>query len=200
MLSNHLILCCPLLLLPLIFPNIRVFTNVSALYIRRSKYWSFSISPSNEYLGLISFRIDWFDLFAVQGTLESSPIPQFESIDFLAFSLPHSPTLTSIHDNWKNHRFDYMDHCQQSDISAFEYAVWACHSSIPRSMRLFISWLKSLSAVNLEPKKIKSVTASTFPPSICCKVMEPDAVVLVFLILSFKQLFTLLFHPHEEAL
>ena len=71
MLSNHLILCCPLLLLPLIFPNIRVFTNVSALYIRRSKYWSFSISPSNEYLGLISFRIDWFDLLAVQGNLKS---------------------------------------------------------------------------------------------------------------------------------
>ena len=69
MLSNHLILCCPLLLLPLIFPNIRVFTNVSALYIRRSKYWSFSISPSNEYSGLISFRIDWFDLLAVQVTL-----------------------------------------------------------------------------------------------------------------------------------
>ena len=94
MLSNHLILCCPLLLLPLIFPNIRVFTNVSALYIRRSKYWSFSISPSNEYLGLISFRIDWFDLFAVQGTLESSPAPQFESINSSALNLLYGPTLT----------------------------------------------------------------------------------------------------------
>ena len=154
---------------------------LSVLHIRRPKYWSFSISPSSEYLGLISFRIDWFDLFACpRDSQESFPTPQFESIDFLAFSLLHSPTLTTIHDQWKNHSFDYMDHCQQSDISAFEYAVWVCHNFIPRSKHLFISWLKSLSAVNLEPKKIKSVTSSTFPPSICCKVMEPDAVVLVF--------------------
>ena len=69
--SNHLILCCPLLLLPSIFPSIRVFSNESALRIRRPKYWKFSISPSNEYSGLISFRTDWFDLLAVQGTLKS---------------------------------------------------------------------------------------------------------------------------------
>ena len=71
MLSNHLILCCPLLLLPSIFPSIRVFSNESALHIRQPKYWSFSISPSNEYSALISFRMDWFDLLAVQGTLKS---------------------------------------------------------------------------------------------------------------------------------
>ena len=86
--SNHLILCRPLLLLPSIFPSIRVFSNKSVLHIRWPKYWSlsFSISPSNEYSGLISFRIDWLDLLAVQGTLESSPKPQFKSINSSALS------------------------------------------------------------------------------------------------------------------
>ena len=101
--SNHLILCRPLLL-PSIFPNIRVFSNESALGIRWPKYWSFSfnISPSNEHPGLISFRMDWLDLLAVQGTLESSPSPQFKSINSSALSFLYSPTLTSIHDHWKN--------------------------------------------------------------------------------------------------
>ena len=86
--SNHLILCRPLLLLPSVFPNIRVFSNQSALHTRWPKYWSFSISPSNEYSGLISFRMDWFDLLTVQGTLkERSPAPQFKSINSLALSL-----------------------------------------------------------------------------------------------------------------
>ena len=108
MLSNHLILCCPLLLLPSIFPSIRVFSNESVLLIRWPKYWSFSfsISPSNEYSGLISFRIDLFGLLAAQGTLKSSPATQFESISSLAISLLYGPTLTSIHDYWKNHSFD----------------------------------------------------------------------------------------------
>ena len=83
MASNHLILCHPLLL-PSVFPSIRVFSNKSILHIRWPKYWSFSISPSNEYSGLTSFRVDWFDLLAVQGTLESSPAPQFKSINILA--------------------------------------------------------------------------------------------------------------------
>ena len=106
--SNLLILCHPLLLLPSIFPSIRVFSNESALHNRWPKYWSFSfnISPSNEHPGLISFRIDWLDLLAVQGTQESSPTPQFKSINSLAFSFPYSPTLTSIHDHWKNHSLD----------------------------------------------------------------------------------------------
>ena len=112
--SNHLILCHPLLLLPLIFPSIRVFSNKSALHIRWPKYWcfSFSISPSSEYSGWISFRIYWFDLLAVQGTLKSSPA-QFESINPSALSCPYGPALTStfIHDYWKNHKFDYMDLC-----------------------------------------------------------------------------------------
>ena len=111
MLSNHLFLCCPLLLLPSVFPSIRVFSNELALCSRWSKYWSFSfnISPSNEYSGLISFQIDWSDLLAVQGMLKSSPTPQFESISSLAPSLPYGPTLTSIQDYWENHSFDYIE-------------------------------------------------------------------------------------------
>ena len=85
------------------------------------EYWSFSfcISPSNEYSELISFRIDWFDLLAVQGTLKSSPAPQFESINFSVLSLLYGPTLTSTHDYWKNHNFDYMDFCRQCDVLAY---------------------------------------------------------------------------------
>ena len=106
--SNHLILHCPLLLLPSVFPSISVFSNKSALRIRWPKYWSFSfsVSPSNEYSGMISFRVDWFDLLVVQETLKSSPTPQFKSINSLAHSLLYGPTLTSIHDYWKNHNFD----------------------------------------------------------------------------------------------
>ena len=104
--SNHLILCHPLLLPPSIFPSIRVPSNESALHSRWSKCFSFSISPSNEYSGLISFRMDWFDLLAVQGTFKSSPIPQFKSISSSVLSFLYSPTLTCIHDYWKNHSFD----------------------------------------------------------------------------------------------
>ena len=105
---NHLILCPPLLLLPPIFPSIKGFSNESALHIRRPKYWSFSfsISPSNEHPGLISFRIDWLDLLAVQDSQESSPTPQFNSINSSVLSFLHSPTLTSIHDHCKNHSLD----------------------------------------------------------------------------------------------
>ena len=108
--SKHLILCHPLLL-PSIFPSIRVFSNESVLHIRWPKYWSFSfsISPSNEYSGLTSFRMDWLDLPAVQGTLqhqESSPTPQFKSINASELSFLYSPTLTSIHDYWKKDSFD----------------------------------------------------------------------------------------------
>ena len=105
---SHFIFCHPLLLLPPIPPSIRVFSNESTLPMRWLKYWSFSfsISPSNEHPGLISFRMYWLDLLAVQGTLKSSPIPQFKSINFSVVSLLHSPTLTSIHNYWKNHSLD----------------------------------------------------------------------------------------------
>ena len=119
--SNHLIFCRPLLLLPSIFPSIRIFSNESALHIRWPKYWSFSfsISPSNEYSGLISLSIDWFDLLAVQGTQESSPTPQFKSMNFSELSLLYGPTLTCIHDHWKSHSFDDMDLCWLSNVSGF---------------------------------------------------------------------------------
>ena len=106
--SNHLILCHPLLLLPSIFPSIRVFSNESVLLIRWPKYWSFSfnISSYNEYSGVISFRMDWLDLLAVQGTLKSLLQHQCSHINSLVLNFPYSSTLTSIHDYWKNHSFD----------------------------------------------------------------------------------------------
>ena len=108
--SNHLILCCPLLLLPSIFPSIRVFSNESALRIKWPKFWSFSfsISTSNEHPGLISFRMDWLDRSpcSPRDSQESSPTPQFKSISSSVLSFFHSPTLTMLHDYWKNHSFD----------------------------------------------------------------------------------------------
>ena len=104
--SNHLILCCPLLLLPSIFPSFRVFSNESVLHIRWPKYQSFTfkISPTNEHPGLISFRMDWLDLLAVRGTLKS-PL-QHHSLKSSILWFLHSPTLTSIHDHWKNQSLD----------------------------------------------------------------------------------------------
>ena len=103
--SNHLILCRLLLLLPSIFPSIRVFSNESVLHIRWPKYWSFSfnISPSNEYSGLSSFTVDWLD---PRDSQESSPTPHFKSISSVVLSFLHSPTLTAIHEHWKNHSLD----------------------------------------------------------------------------------------------
>ena len=114
--SHHLILCCPLLLLPSVFPSIGVFSSESVLCIKWTKYWSFSfsISPFNEYSGLISLRIDWFDLLSVQGVLKSllqNHSSKASILQHLAFFC--GPTLTSIYDYWKNHRFDYMDLCQK---------------------------------------------------------------------------------------
>ena len=105
---NHLILCCPLLLPPSIFPSIRVFSSKSVPHIRWPKYWSFnfSISPSDGYSGLISFRMDWLDLLAVQGTLKSLLQHHSSKASILPFSFLYSPTLTSVHDCWKNHGFD----------------------------------------------------------------------------------------------
>ena len=119
---NHLILCCLFLLLPSIIPSIRVFSNELALHIRQPKYWSFSfsISPSNEQSGLISFRIDQFYLCTVQEALKSLLHHSLKALILQGSVFFYSPTLTSIHDQWKNHSFDYnMDHCQQSDASSF---------------------------------------------------------------------------------
>ena len=119
---NHLVLCHPLLLVPSTFPSIRVFSNELALCIRWPKYWSFtfSISPSNEYSGLLSFRMDWFDFCAVQGTLKSLLQHHSLKASILWWSAFFTVQLcSSIHDYWKNHGFDYMEFCRQSNVSAF---------------------------------------------------------------------------------
>ena len=115
---NHLILSHPLLLL--LFPSMRVFSSQSALHIRWPKYWSFSSNPSVEYSGLISFRIDWFDLLAIQGTLKSLLQQHSLKAQILRCSVFfYGTTLASIHDYWKNHSFDCMDICRQSNVSGF---------------------------------------------------------------------------------
>jgi len=155
--SNHLILCCPFSS-SLIFPSIRIFSNELALCIRWPKYWSFSIILSNEYSGLISFRIDWFDLLAVQGTLRS--LLQHHSLKasilqcsvFFMVWLSH-PYMTY----WKNHSFDYMDICWQNDVSfkwCFNTQSRFVIAFLPRSKHSLISWLQSPSVAILEPKKI----------------------------------------------
>ena len=138
--SSHLILCCPLLLPP-VPPSIRVFSNESTLHIRWPKYWrfSFSISPSNEYSGLISFRMDWLDLLAVQGTLKSPPTPQFKSINFSALSFLHSPTLTSIHDHWKNLYLIRQNFVGKEMSLLFNMLSRFITTFLPRSKRLLIS-------------------------------------------------------------
>ena len=167
MLSNHFILCHLFLLLPSIFPSIRVFSNESALCIRWPKYRSFSFSPSNEYSGLIAFRIDWFDL-AVQGTLKSLlPTPQFKSINSLVLSLLHGPTLTFIYNYWKNHSLTRRTFVGKVTSLHFNTLSRLVIAFLPKNKRLLISWLQSLSTVTLEPKEIKSVTISIVSLSIC---------------------------------
>ena len=119
--SYHFILCCSLLQ-PSIFPSIRVFSSESVLRIRRPKYWSFSfnISLSNEYSGLIYFKIYWFDSSSsARDSQRSSPASQFKSISYSELSLLYGPTLTSVYNYWKSHRFDYRGLCWQSDVTAF---------------------------------------------------------------------------------
>ena len=171
----YLVLCCPFLPLPSIFPSIRVFSNELALRIKWPKYWnfSFSISPSNEYSGLISFRIDWFDLLEVQGTFKSF--------------LQHHSLKASI--LWLQPSFGSSSHIHTLTIWAFAGKVMSLLFStlpgfvigfLPRSKCLLISWLQSLSAVILEPKKRKSVIVSSFSPSICHEMMGPDAMIFIF--------------------
>ena len=155
--SNQLIICHPLLLQPSIFPSIRVFLNESVLCIRWPKNWSFSfsISPSNEYLGLISFRMDWLDLLAVQGTLKSSSTPHFKSINSLVLSFLYSPTLTSIHDYWKNHSFTRWTFVGKVMSVLLNMLSTLVITFLPRSNHLLISWLQSPSMVILEPPQSK---------------------------------------------
>ena len=171
-----------------LFPSMRVFSNESVLCIRWPKYWSFSfsISPSNEYSGSISFRIDWFDLLTVQGTLQS--LLQHHSSK--ASIVQHSVFFT-----------DQLSHSYMTTGKIIALTIWTFVCKImslllnmltgfvitflPRIKHLLISWLQSPSAVILEPKKIKSVTVSIVFPSICHDVMGLDGMILVFLNVEF---------------
>jgi len=183
MASSHLILCCPLLLLPSIFPSIRVFSNESVIRIRWPKYWnfSFSISPSNEYSGLISFRSDWFDLFAIQGTLKSllqhhsSKASILQCLAFFVVQLSHPCMTTGKTIALK--RWTFVGKVMSLLFNMLSRLVMAF---LLRSKCLLISWLQSPSAMILEPKIIKSVTVSIVSPSICHEMMGPDAMILVF--------------------
>ena len=180
--SNHLILCGPLLLLPSVFPSIRAFSSESALHIRWPKYWSFSfsINPSNEYSGLISFRIDWFDL-AVQGTVKSllqhysskASILQCSAFFMVQLSHPYMTTGKTI----ALTRWTFVGEVISLILSMLSRLVIAF---LPSTKRLLISWLQRPSAVVLEPPKIKSATLSTVFPSICHEVMGQDAMILAF--------------------
>ena len=157
--SNHLILYCPLLLLPSVFPSIRVFSSESALHIRWPKYWSFSISPSNEYSRLTSFRIS----LQSKGLPESSPALQFESIKSSVLTLLYGPPLTSIYTG-KTIALTICAIVSEVTSLFFNTLSRFVIAFLPRSKHILISWLQSPSEVILEPKKIESVTASTFPP------------------------------------
>ena len=181
--SNHLILCCTLLLLPAVIPSIRVFSNESVFHIRWPKYWSFSfsISPSNECSGLISFRMNWLDLLAVQGTLKSlfqNHSSKTSVLHCSAFSIVHlsHPYMTTGKTKALT-RWTFVGKVMSLLFNMLSRLVMAF---LPRSKCLLISWLQSPSAVILEPKKIKSVTISIVSPSICHEVMGPDAMILVF--------------------
>ena len=162
-LYNHFILCHPLLLLLSAFPNVRVFSSESALHIRWPKYWSFSISPSNEYSGLNSFRIDWFDLLAIQGTFKSllqhhnSKVSILQHSAFFVVQLSHlymttGKTIALTIQTYVGKVVSLLSNTLSRFVMAF----------LPRSKHLLISWLQSPSAVILKPKKIKSVTTSTY--------------------------------------
>ena len=183
--SNHLILCCPPLFGPSIFPGIRVFSDESALCIRWPKYWSFSfsISPSNEYSGLISFRTDWLDLLAVQGILKSllqnhsSKVSILQGSALFTVQLSH-PYMTNGNKQKKTlTRRTFVDKVMSLQFNMLSRLVI---TFLPWSKFLLISWLQSQSAVIFKPRKIKSLTFYTVSPSICHEIMGPDAMILVF--------------------
>ena len=181
--SNHLILCHPLLLPPSIFPRIRVVSNESALHIRWPNYWSFSFSiiPSKEHPGPISFRMDWLDLLAVQGTLKSllqhhsskASILQCSAFFTVQLSHPYMTTGKTI----ALTRWTFVGKVMSLLLNMLSRLVI---TFLPRSKHLLISWMQSLSVVILDPRKIKSDTVSTVSPSISHEVMGPDAMIFVF--------------------
>ena len=189
--SSHLILCHSLFLLPPIPPSIRVFSKESTLRMRGPKYcsFSFSIIPSKEHPGLI-FRMDQLDLFAVQGTLRSllqhlsskASILRGSAFFTVHLSHPYMTTGKTI----ASTRWTFVGKVMSLLLNMLSSLVI---TFLPRSKHLLISWLQSPSAVILEPRKIKSDTVSTVSPSISHEVMGPDAMILVFRMLSFKPTF-----------
>ena len=181
--SNHLILCCPLLLPLSMFPSIRVLSNESALHIRWQKYWSlsFNISPSNDHPELISLRMDWLDLLAIQGTLKSllqhhsSKASILQSSTFFIVQLSH-PCMTT-GKTVALTRWIFVDKVMSLLLNMLSRLVI---TFLPRIKHLLISWLQSTSEVILELQKIKSATVSTVSPSICDEEMGPYAMILVF--------------------
>ena len=190
--SSHLILYCPLILLPSIFPSIRVLTYDSVLWIRWPKYWhfSFSSSPCHEYSGFTSFRIDWFDLLAVQGTLKSllqhysskASVLRCSAFSMVQLSHPYMTTGKTI----ALTRWTFVGKLLSLLFIILSRLVI---TFLPRSMRLLILWLQSPSAVILESKKIKYVTVSVVSSSICHEVIGPDAMIFVFECWVLSQLF-----------
>ena len=199
---NHLTLCCPLFLLPSFFPSLRFFSSELALCVRWPKYWSFSfsISTSSEYSGLISFRIDWFDLLTVQGTLKSllrhhnlkAWILQCSAFFMVQLSHPYMTTGKPI-------ALTIWTFVGKVMSLLFNMLSRLVTAFLPRSKHLLISWLQSASPVILEPKKITSVTVFIVSPSIRHEVMGPGAMILVFQMWSLASFFTVLFHFHQEA-
>ena len=189
--SNRLKLCCPLLL-PSIFPSIRVFFKESALRIRWPKYWSFSISPSNECSELISFRIDWFDLLQSKGLSRVFSNSMVQKHQFFS-AQPSSWSNSHIHTCLleKNITLTTQTFISKVISLLFSMLLRSVIAFLPRSKYLLISWLQSPSALILEPEKIKSATVSTVSPSICHEVMGVDAMILVFWMLSFYPTFSL---------
>ena len=181
--SSHFILCRPLLLLPPIPPSIRVFSNESILRMRWPKYWSFSFSiiPSKEHPGLISFRMDWLDLLAVQGTLKSLPQHHSSKVSILRhsafFTVPLSHPYMTTGKTIALTRRTLVSKVISLLLNTLSKLVI---TFLPRSKHLLISWLQSPSAVILEPPKIKSDTVSTVSPSISHEVMGPDAMIFIF--------------------
>ena len=175
---NHLILCCPLLFLPSVFPSIKVFSNESIIHIRWPKYWSFifSISPSNEYSELISFRIDGFDLLAIQGSLmsllrhHSSKASILWHSGFFIVQLSHPYMILALtRRTFVGRVVSLLFNMLSSSVIVF----------FPRSKCLLISWLQLPSAVILEPPKIKSLSVSIVSPSVFYEVMGPDVMIFI---------------------
>ena len=180
--SNHLVLCCLLLFLPSIFPSIRALSSELTLHIRWPKYWSFSFSiiPSKEHPGLISFRMDWLDLLAVQGPLKSllqhrsSKASILRCSDFFKVQLSH-PYMTG--KTIALTRWTFVGKVMSLLLNMLSRLVI---TFLPRSKCLLVSWLQSTSAVILDPPKITSDTVFTVSPSISHEVMGPDAMIFVF--------------------